>query len=208
MGVKAELRGMTKGVYDPNNDGVIDAAQTEADMKKAVYDPDTDNEIAGAQIHDDLTHANLTNVTRKKWLGAPHRHSGGGEQFGIALDPDVDESIDYSFCVDDLFGFCLLTNIKVYYTADTAGNAVVLNISAYYAAAMEAQHTHNENDFTNIITITGALRQIFLTSLSLGSLAAGDLVFINVYRDADHASDTNTGDLVINGVLVEYLANM
>jgi len=37
---------MTKEVYDPDDDGVIAVAQTEADMKKSVYDPNEDGKIA------------------------------------------------------------------------------------------------------------------------------------------------------------------
>ena len=47
MGISVTLRGgsgdMTKAVYDPDLDGVIALAETEADMTKAVFDSDGDN---------------------------------------------------------------------------------------------------------------------------------------------------------------------
>jgi hypothetical protein len=42
---------MSKHVYDPNLDGVIDVAETEADMTKAVFDPDGNDKIDAAQIN-------------------------------------------------------------------------------------------------------------------------------------------------------------
>lgn len=36
---------MSKTTYDPNDDGVIAVAQTEADMKKTVYDTDDDGKV-------------------------------------------------------------------------------------------------------------------------------------------------------------------
>jgi len=42
---------MLKSVYDPNADGVIAAAQTEADMTKAVYDTDDDAKVNEAEPH-------------------------------------------------------------------------------------------------------------------------------------------------------------
>ena len=39
FGRRSGVGDMLKAVYDPNEDGVIAAAQTEADMTKAVYDP-------------------------------------------------------------------------------------------------------------------------------------------------------------------------
>lgn len=42
---------MLKTVYDPNNDGVIATAQTEADMTKAVYDPTDDGVVDSVPAH-------------------------------------------------------------------------------------------------------------------------------------------------------------
>jgi len=179
-----------------------------ANMQKSVYDPDEDNKIAAANIAADLTNANLANVTRYKWLGAPHEYTGGAESFGIALDPDADEHATYSFAVKDLLGFVSLTSIKVVYAANVTANEVVLDLFVYYAAPEQAQNTHTDSDLTNVITITGTLRQAFLTSLTLSSLDITDIVIIQVNRDANNASDDNTGDLIINGLLIEYEANM
>ena len=44
---------MKKSVYDPDDDGVIAVAQTEADMKKADYDPNEDGKIALSSIDID-----------------------------------------------------------------------------------------------------------------------------------------------------------
>ena len=58
MGISVTLRGgsgdMLKSVYDPNLDGVIAVAETEADMKKSVYDPNLDGVIAVAETEADM----------------------------------------------------------------------------------------------------------------------------------------------------------
>ena len=45
---------MLKSVYDPNEDGVLAVAQTEADMKRSVYDANLDGVIAVAQTEADM----------------------------------------------------------------------------------------------------------------------------------------------------------
>jgi len=55
MGINVTLRGgsgdMLKTTYDPNLDGVIAVAETEADMKKSVYDSDADGLIKAPQLY-------------------------------------------------------------------------------------------------------------------------------------------------------------
>jgi len=48
---------LDKATYDPDDDGVIAVANTEADMTKAVYDPDDDGVIAVAQTEADMRKA-------------------------------------------------------------------------------------------------------------------------------------------------------
>lgn len=47
---------------------------------------------------------------------------------------------------------------------------------------------------------------IAVTGASLDSLAAEDLVYLRVYRDAANVSDTMTGDAIITKVTVSYLS--
>jgi len=63
MGAKADVTDfgrripqgdMFKSVYDPDLDGVIAVAQTEADMKRSVYDANLDGVIAVAQTQADM----------------------------------------------------------------------------------------------------------------------------------------------------------
>lgn len=51
MGRRAGGGDMYKSVYDPNDDGVIAVAQTQADMTKAVYDPVLNTLVALAASH-------------------------------------------------------------------------------------------------------------------------------------------------------------
>lgn len=57
FGRRAGQGDMLKSVYDPNEDGVIAVAQTEADMTRAVYDPNLNGIIAVAQTEADMTQA-------------------------------------------------------------------------------------------------------------------------------------------------------
>lgn len=56
---------MKKDDYDPNKDGVIAVAQTEADMKKAVYDPHEIYTVVGGEVKasDDLIGSTITEGT-------------------------------------------------------------------------------------------------------------------------------------------------
>lgn len=150
--------------------------------------------------------AKHTDRTRYMWLGAPHHFSGGAENYGIALDPDADEYATYSFALP--MDFVSFSNLYVYYAADITANNVVLDIVANYGAAAEAQNVHSDSDAANVIAIGDTNRQRFTTAGLLASIAAGDIGFITVTRDANHGSDDNTSDLVINGVLIEYTADM
>lgn len=150
--------------------------------------------------------AKHTDRTRYMWLGTPHYFTGAAEKYGIALDPDADELVTYSFPV--LTDFVSFSNLYVYYAADITANNVVLDIASDYAAAGQAQNVHSDSDAANVIAIGDTNRQRFTTAGLLASIAAGDIGFITVTRDANHGSDDNTGDLVINGVLIEYTADM
>ena len=72
---------MLKAVYDPNEDGVIAVAQTEADMKRSVYDANLDGVIAVAQTEADMTKAVYDTVINALIaLAADHnaQHEDGG----------------------------------------------------------------------------------------------------------------------------------
>lgn len=150
--------------------------------------------------------AKHTDRTRYMWLGSPHHFSGGVENYGMALDPDVDEYATYSFALPT--DFVSFSNLYVYYAADITANNVVLDIVSNYGVTGEAQNVHSDSDTTNVIAIGDTNRQRFTTAGLLASIAAGDIGFVTVTRDANHGSDDNTGDLVINGILIEYTADM
>lgn len=150
--------------------------------------------------------AKHTDRTRYIWLGTPHYFTGGAEKYGIALDPDADELVTYSFIVPE--DFVSFDNLYVYYAADITANNVVLDISSDYATTGEAQNIHSNSDVANVIAIADTNRQRFTTAGLLASIAANDVGVITVTRDANHGSDDNTGDLVINGVLIAYTADM
>jgi len=78
FGRRTGVGDMLKSVYDPNNDGVLAVAQTQADMTKAVYDLVIDALVALAADHntqhesggsDALNVTGLTGTTPRSILG-------------------------------------------------------------------------------------------------------------------------------------------
>lgn len=81
FGRRAGIGNMLKAVYDPNEDGVIAIAQTQADMMKAAYDPNDDGVIAVAQTQADMVKAVYDPVLAAiQALAAAHKtqHQNGG----------------------------------------------------------------------------------------------------------------------------------
>ena len=81
FGRRSGVGDMLKAVYDPNEDGVIAVAQTEADMKRSVYDANLDGVIAVAQTEADMTKAVYDPVVAAiQALAAAHKtqHQNGG----------------------------------------------------------------------------------------------------------------------------------
>jgi len=81
FGRRSGVGDMLKATYDPNADGVIALAQTEADMKRSTYDPNLDGVIAIAQTVADMEKADYDSVINALVaLAADHKtqHQNGG----------------------------------------------------------------------------------------------------------------------------------
>lgn len=229
----AEIKTLYEGEADTNAytdaektklTGIEDSAtadQTGAEIKTAyegeanAYTDTKNTKLAGIATGADVTGSNPpqahnasvhTDRTRHLYLGAAHHTTGGREMGGIALDPTTDEYVTYPFAVPA--DFVSIGNIYVYYKADVAAGNVVLDITTYYQITGEVIGAHSESDPTNVIATSTTTSERFTTIGLLASAAISDTGIIKVNRDANHASDTNVGDLVINGVLVEYTADM
>ena len=155
------------------------------------------------QAHGSSVHADRT---RRVFVSSPHILTGARDVWGVALDPDTDESVTYMFMPPK--DFASFSKLYVYYSAAWGFNNWVLDVSVYYAAAAEPKTTHTNNDLANVIVVSDTDRQRFETSGLLGSLDIDDVVIVHINRDANHASDTNTADIIIHGVMIEYTADM
>lgn len=152
----------------------------------------------GASVHNDRL--------RQIWLNNPHYTTGGRELFGVSLDKDVQEGNYYIIRLPT--DFATFNNLYVYYFADVGSNAVVLHIRTRYGSENEAHDTHTDSDLTNIVNIADTNVHKFITSGLLASVTTNDVIQVEVARSATHGNDTNTGDLVIMGILIEYTADM
>ena len=88
------------------------------------------------------------------------------------------------------------TSGAVYWQAQleavTAGDAVDLDSATSFDTANSGNGT--------VPATAGYMQQISITMTNADSIAAGDLVRLSVNRDADHASDTATGDAYLLSV--------
>jgi hypothetical protein len=64
--------------------------------------------------------------------------------------------------------------------------------------------TANTATDTHLGTTGQRLHEIDVTVSNLDSLANGDALWVKVYRDADAAGDTMTGDAILTSVVVSY----
>ena len=150
--------------------------------------------------------SSIPDRTRSLWLTTPHYFTGGLSRYGVKLDPDVDEKTAYSFMTPE--DFVSFEKLYVYYHAQLGGNNIVLDIHSYYGGLTETVGVHSNVDLGNVITIPNTTVQRFTTVGLLSGLTKGNRGVVRVVRDADHVSDTNTGDLVIIGIKIEYKADM
>ena len=205
--------------------GIEDSAtadQTGAEIKTAyqaeanAYTDTKNTKLAGIADGADVTgdnepkvhgHSVHSNRTREIWLSDPVHYSGALSTYGVLLDPDVDEDIKYSFKIP--VGFVSIANIYVYYKASYVVNAnVVLDIFAKYRNIGAAVGEHTDTDNGNVIAITDSNVHRFATSGLLVSASHDDTGIIWINRDANHANDTQNGNLTIIGVSIEYIADM
>ena len=125
------------------------------------------------------------------------------------FDPSTDEHLQFSFRMPQDYASGPV--LKLLWKASVTANSVVWGsrLSAITPADVD---TPNEHAFATANTATTAAntteaRRLVETSITLtnaDSVAAGDLVILQVYRDADNASDGVTVDAELVAVSLEY----
>lgn len=130
---------------------------------------------------------------------------------GLAYDAASDEAAYWSFDAIN-YGSGNIT-ARVFWYADTATSGDVV-WGAQLAAVTpntdsgdvesKALATAQTATDTHLGTTGQRLHQIDITISNLDSIAARDQVWLKIYRDADAAGDTMTGDAILTGVTLSY----
>jgi hypothetical protein len=130
---------------------------------------------------------------------------------GLAYDAAADEAAFWHIHAIS-YGSGNIT-VKVVWYADTATSGdVVWGVQlAAVTANTDTQDvetktlaTANTATDTHLGTTGQRLHEIDVTVSNLDSLANGDAVWVRVYRDADNAADTMTGDAILLCAVVSY----
>jgi hypothetical protein len=133
---------------------------------------------------------------------------------GLAFDAAADEAAFWSFqAINYASGNVTVT---IYWYADTASTgdvvwgvqlAAITPNTDTQDVETKAFATANTATDTHLGTTGQRLHSVAVTVSNLDSLAADDEVWIRIYRDADNASDTMTGDAILTGATVSYLSS-
>lgn len=130
---------------------------------------------------------------------------------GLAFDGSTDEAVFFRFRALS-YGSGNLT-VAVDWYAATASSGDVVWGAAIAAITPDTDTQDIETDaLATAATVTDShlgttgkrLHRATITVSSLDSLAADDHVVLQLYRDADNAADTMTGDSIVVAVAVSY----
>ena len=130
---------------------------------------------------------------------------------GLAFDAATDEAAFWKFIATN-YGSGNLT-VTIFWYADTASSGDVIFDVQITAITPNTDSTDVETDSlatansatdSHLGTTGQRVHSVDVTVSNLDSVAAGDVVFLRLNRDANNASDTMTGDAIVLGVTVAY----
>jgi hypothetical protein len=130
---------------------------------------------------------------------------------GLAYDAATEEAAFWKFIATN-YGSGNLT-LTVYWYADTASSGDVIWGAAIAAITpntdtqdVETDSLATANTFTDThLGTTGQrVHSADIVISNLDSLAADDVVFLRIYRDADAGGDTMTGDAILLAARLSY----
>lgn len=130
----------------------------------------------------------------------------------LSFDAATDEECFWQIPYAPTYGSGNIT-VKVRWYGDTATSGNVVWAAAVACITPETDSTDVEADsWGTAATVTDShlgttahrIMEASITVSSLDSITTGDLLFLRLYRDADNASDTMSGDAQVVGVIVEY----
>lgn len=130
---------------------------------------------------------------------------------GLAFDAAADEAAFWHFDAISYGSGNVTVRVEWYADTATSGDVIWGAQLAAITANTDTQDvetkslaTANTATDTHLGTTGQRLHQIDITVSNLDSLAARDAIWLKLYRDADAAGDTMTGDAIVTGVTVSY----
>ena len=136
----------------------------------------------------------------------------GCKYSGWNMDPASDESYSTTFYVPEDWNAAAVTATIYWCTSDTNTNDVIFNVNTSPFAENEDTAVGHTN--TDSVTDTACSATAYDLNVTAAiaiaantEWAAGDLIVLNINRDADNTLDTNAADAFLIGVKITYSAD-
>lgn len=166
-----------------------------------------------------LTFVGTARVTQKEFVGAGEfmSHTGSpaltqvgtGLVFGWALDAAADESITALWRVPQDWDSSTAITAKVFWAANAVAGDAIFDLATIGLVSSESVNVAGNVDSVTMTTDGTAYDLNITSALTIAAveLAAGDMMAINLNRDANNAADTLAADALILGVEFTYTSN-
>lgn len=134
---------------------------------------------------------------------------GGLNRWYLLFDPDTDWFADFQFIMPVPYVSTQTITVKLMWTNTVASNNVVWNAALMATTSGDAALLETDSFDTVNATTTAASATIgrpvttSITMTTKDSVAAGDICTLRISRDANNASDTNTGVSQLAGIVLE-----
>lgn len=150
-----------------------------------------------------------TDRTRKFLVSVPIHNTGSFERKGVYLDKDADEYAEYIFKLPEDFVSIVGCKIVLQKEGVFAGD-VVISLSALAGESGESYVSEAHFDSNNIITISDGTQVLFAADHAtlFTDVTKDHYIYFKITRNATNASDDLDNDVAINGVEIEYTADM
>ena len=131
--------------------------------------------------------------------------------YRMLLDASADEGRQWNFILDRKYGGSPSLKVHYYMASANTTDDIVLVCQIAAISDGDASSTAKTFDTANSATRTvpdnaGTEDVASITLTNNNSMEAGDRIMLLLYRDADAAGDTATGDCVVIGVELQYSA--
>jgi hypothetical protein len=130
---------------------------------------------------------------------------------GLAYDASTEESAFWKLVAENYGSGNLTLNLFWYADSASSGDVIFGAAIAVITPNTDSQDvetkafaTANTATDTHLGTTGQRLHQVAITISNLDSIAANDVVWLKIYRDADAAGDTMTGDAILVAAELTY----